>query len=66
MKHPDAPIIAQYLQTILRNVEKTSVSQASYTLQYAAKNVALHLEGRDNKMVEFQEVIERYKTTQNA
>ena len=66
MKHPDAPIIAQYLQTILRNVEKNSVSQASYALQYAAKNVAAHLGGSDNKMVEFQEVIERYKTTQAA
>ena len=66
MKHPDAPIIAEYLQTILRNTEKTSVSQASYALGHAAKNVATHLEGRDNKIAEFQEVIERYKTTQAA
>ena len=60
MKHPDAPLIVQYLQTIIRNTESCVDSVGKRALKFAAQNVAAHLSGDANMKDVFEEVIQRY------
>lgn len=57
MKHPDATLIAQYLQTVVRMAEQSSDIVARRHLKYAAANVAAHLTGEADISEEFKFII---------